>query len=154
MALTRVRSAFGPLITFLAFGALAGVVVWRARGAGRPAQRRALNRLLVMASTSPARWARLQPVWAIAGGAGASRRIFEGCWTRRPRSAARQGKKRCRPFRDDCVEHVAFGLCRVDEPPPIRTGQVTKDRFAGRTEIKSGAGSNARALKSVRCSQG
>ena len=68
MTLTRVRSAFGPLVTFLAFGALAGVLWFGGRGgAGGPAERRRADRL-------PGVWPQYwrggefvrQPVWAIA----------------------------------------------------------------------------------------
>jgi subfamily B ATP-binding cassette protein MsbA len=142
MALTRVRSAFGPLITFLAFGALAGVLWFGGREvlAGRLSAGALIAFLVYGINIAGAVGSFTRLYGQLQEALGASRRIFE-LLDETPEIRSAPGAQPLpaaagRITFDQVSFAYARGAVNGDEPPAQTAGgrgRRTKDESAGQS---------------------
>ncbi len=133
MALTRVRSAFGPLITFLAFGALAGVLWFGGREvlAGRLSAGALIAFLVYGINIAAAVGSFTSLYGQLQEALGASRRIFE-LLDETPEIRSAPGAQPLPAVAGRIsFDHVSFAYARGAAAGTNGKGQLTNDRFAG-----------------------
>ncbi len=132
MALTRVRSAFGPLVTFLAFGALAGVLWFGGREvlAGRLSAGALIAFLVYGINIAGAVGSATSLYGQLQEALGASRRIFE-LLDETPEIRSAPGAPALPRVAGSIIfEHVSFAYAR---------GNVMQAGFAGRNPEDQGS---------------